>query len=348
MKIDSPQPKLAATPAPTSATKSAEIIPLGLYRPAARPDEAGLIVHASPAREAWRETRARMEHDGRRFTRWGVRRWSATPGPFGIVEPGLAALGLRRRAVANTLAVETTELTLTFPDLPPAFDGYTILQLSDLHVGRVRGLAERTASLLRGAAVDLVAITGDIQSWGTPGAEIAADEVATITSAIAVRDGILGVLGNHDSHELVEPLERRGVQLLINERASIRRAGVELHVVGVDDIHRFYTEAAKRALHARSPDTFSIALAHTPEIADLAAETGYALYLAGHTHGGQICLPNGRPVLTALDRRYRSLASGMWRFGGMTGYTSRGVGVARRARFNCPPEITVLRLRRGG
>lgn len=347
MTIESPQPKLAATPAPSSAARSAEIIPLGSYRPAARHDEAGLVVHASPTREAWRATRAQMERDGRRFTRWGLRRWSATPGPLSIVEPSLAALGLRRRAIANTLAVETIELTLPFADLPPAFDGYTILQLSDLHVGRVPGLAERTASVLRGAVVDLVAITGDIQSWGLPGPEVAADEVATITAAISARDGILGVLGNHDSHGLVAPLEQRGVQLLINERASVRRAGAELQVTGVDDVHRFYTEAAARALRARSPEAFSIALVHTPEFADLAAEAGYGLYLAGHTHGGQICLPTGRPVLTALDRRYRSLASGVWRYGAMTGYTSRGVGVARRARFNCPPEVTILRLRRG-
>lgn len=347
MNMESPQPNLATPDAPSSPARSAEVIPLASYRPAARHDEAGLVIHASPTRAAWREARARMERDGRRFTRWGQRRWSATPGPLSIVEPCLAALGLRRRAIANTLAVETIELTLAFPDLPPAFDGYTILQLSDLHVGRVPGLAERTASLLRGTTVDLVAITGDIQSWGLPRPEIAADEVATIVTAVSARDGILGVLGNHDSHVLVEPLEQRGIRLLLNERASVYRAGDELQVIGVDDIHRYYTASAEWALRARSPEAFSIALVHTPEFADLAAESGYGLYLAGHTHGGQICLSKGQPVLTALDRRYRSLASGVWRYGAMTGYTSRGVGVARRARFNCPPEITILRLRRG-
>lgn len=346
MSRDASQPQLPL-PATAAAPHPAEVIPLAPYRAVGSPTKSRLVIHPSGARDAWRAERARMEADGRRFTRWGTTRWSLVPKPLGMaLEPALAAVGLQRRARANVLAIEMTEVTLGFPVLPRAFDGYTILQLSDLHVGRVPGLAERAAAQLRGLTVDLVAVTGDIQSWGLPAAEIAADEVATLMSAVTARDGALGVLGNHDRHTLVEPLERRGLRLLVNEHASIQRAGAELHVVGVDDVHRFYTEAAARAMRARDPASFSVALAHTPELADLAARSGYALYLAGHTHGGQICLPGGRPVFTALDRRHRGFAAGMWRWGAMTGYTSRGVGVARRARFNCPPEIVVLRLRR--
>jgi hypothetical protein len=346
MTPESPQPRSPELDDTLSATApvAGQVVPLAAYR--AGGSGSRLVLHPSRAREAWRADRARMEADGRRFTRWGISRWSKVPAPLALVEPALAAIGLRRRAITNALAVQTTEVTLGFPDLPRAFDGYSILQLSDLHVGRVPGLAERTAALLRGLTVDLVALTGDMQSWGMPAAEIAAAEVDAIVSAVSARDGVLGVLGNHDSHRLVEPLERRGVRLLINERASVHRADAELHFVGVDDIHYFYTDAAERTLRARSAKTFSVALVHTPEFADIAAETGYALYLAGHTHGGQICLPGGRPVMTALDHRHRNFASGMWRCGSMTGYTSRGVGVARRARFNCPPEIVVLRLRR--
>lgn len=343
---DSSQPQL---PLPAAATPphAADVIPLAPYRTSGAPAQSRLIIQPSLSREAWRTARARMEVDGRRFTRWGTTRWSLVPKPLGLLlEPALAAVGLRRRAVENTLAVDTTEVTLGFADLPRAFDGYTILQLSDLHVGRVPGLAQRIASQLRGVTADLAVVTGDIQSWGRPAAELAADEVATIISAAHVRDGVLGVLGNHDSQALVEPLEQRGVRLLINEHASVHRPGAELHLAGVDDVHRFYTDTAERVLRARSPAGFSIALVHTPEFADVAAESGYTLYLAGHTHGGQICLPGGRPVFTALDHRHRDFAAGLWRLGDMTGYTSRGVGVARRARFNCPPEIVVLRLRR--
>lgn len=346
MKQDSsPVRRPAAHATEPSAVAPAQIIPLSAFRSTAI-TESRLLVHASGARDAWRERRARMEADGRRFTRWGVSRWSKVPAPLSLVEPALAAVGLRRRGLANTLAFATTEMTLDFPDLPPAFDGYTILQLSDLHVGRVPGLAGHAAAALRGLSVDLVTVTGDIQSWGLPEPEPAADEVATILSAVSARDGTLGILGNHDSHHLVDALERRGMHVLINEHATVHRAGGELHLVGVDDIHYFYTEAAERALRARTPAGFSVALVHTPEFADVAAESGYALYLAGHTHGGQICLPGGRPLLTALDRRHRAYAAGKWRLGAMTGYTSRGIGVARRARFNCPPEIVVLRLRR--
>jgi uncharacterized protein len=79
-------------------------------------------------------------------------------------------------------------------------------------------------------------------------------------------------------------------------------------------------------------------------MADVAAAAGYALYLSGHSHGGQVCLPGGRPILTAMDS-HRRLATGPWQWDGMLGYTTRGVGVVQRTRFNCPPEVVVLRLR---
>jgi hypothetical protein len=151
------------------------------------------------------------------------------------------------------------------------------------------------------------------------------------------------VLGNHDHHEIVEPLEAAGVRMLINEHISIARGDGIISVTGLDDVHRFYTPDAERALRAR-PDQFALALVHSAEMADIAAAAGYALYLSGHTHGGQICLPGGRAVFTALDSHHR-LAAGQWQWDGMLGYTSRGVGVGQRARFNCPPEIVLLRLR---
>jgi predicted MPP superfamily phosphohydrolase len=144
---------------------------------------------------------------------------------------------------------------------------------------------------------------------------------------------------------MAEALEDLGISVLVNETLSIRRAGAWLHVTGTDDVHHFYTDGALTAL-SQVPEGFKMALVHSAELADVAADQGFHLYLAGHTHGGQICLPGGRPILTNLicHRRY---ASGLWRHGPMLGYTTTGVGVAvLPVRFNCRGQVVLLALRR--
>lgn len=302
------------------------------------------VPSVDPSRAVWRARRMVMEESSRRFTRWGVKRRGAVPHIVHLAEPLMRAVGLGRRALANTLAVEVSEIELFFPHLPRAFDGYTIAHFSDLHVGRVPGLIDRVLEQLRDQAVDLAVMTGDFQSRGTPSPAATAAEIAPLIAAINPSDGIFGVLGNHDTHDVVEALEDLGVRMLINEHASVVRDGSAIRLSGVDDINRFYTEAARQTLATSSAGQFSIALVHSAEMADVAAAAGYALYLSGHSHGGQVCLPGGRPILTAMDS-HRRLAAGPWQWEGMLGYTTRGVGVVQRTRFNCPPEVVVLRLR---
>ncbi len=285
-----------------------------------------------------------MEARRRRFTRWGVRSPSAVSPIVHLAEPLLRLVGWYRQGVRNSLALGVSEIELFFADLPPAFDGYTILHLTDLHLRRLPRLMDRIIDRIEGLNADLAVITGDFQTrgWPLPG-EVAAD-MTRFVAAVGAPDGVLGVLGNHDTHTVVEPLEAAGVRLLINERITIARGDGIIGMTGLDDVNRFYTPEAERVLHGRPPGQFSVALVHSAEMADIAASAGHALYLSGHTHGGQICLPNGRPVFTALDSHHQ-LVAGQWQWGGMLGYTSRGVGVGQRARFNCPPEIALLRLR---
>jgi hypothetical protein len=257
----------------------------------------------------------------------------------------LRGLHLDRLAKASVMDLRLTEIDLICPALPLAFDGYTLLQLSDLHVGITSGLVERAAGLVRNLPVDVAVFTGDIQTAGWPDAARAVRLLDPLLDSVRARDGMIAVLGNHDSHDLPEHLEQRGVTVLINECAEIRRGGDTIHVNGTDDVRYFFTEAAVRILNARSSG-FSIALVHSPELADIAAETGHALYLTGHTHGGQIVLPGGRAVFTATVKNAR-LASGAWRLGGMQGYTSRGIGTGSvTIRWNCPAEIVHIRLHR--
>src|SRR5690606_6582265 len=130
------------------------------------------------------------------------------------------------------------------------------------------------------------------------------------------------------------------------ETVTVRRGGATLHLTGFDDVHYYYTEATDAAAKA-APPGFKIALVHSPEFALHAARAGYGFYLCGHTHGGQICVPGGKPVLTAnlFGRRF---ATGVWRHGTMTGYTSRGAGTSGLpVRFFSRGEVTVVTLRRG-
>ncbi len=127
--------------------------------------------------------------------------------------------------------------------------------------------------------------------------------------------------------------------------ARIREIGDRLDGKATDDVHYYYTDAARAALEG-APNIFKIALIHSAELADVAADAGFSLYLAGHTHGGQICLPGGMPIITHMSR-HRRYASGLWRHGPMVGYTTAGIGVSGLpVRFNTRGEAVLITLRR--
>ena len=300
------------------------------------------------AREIWADRRRFMERQRRHVSPEKSRpHW-----PNQVLDLGVHAfawvarcLGFHARGHSNALAPELHELTLSFPDLPAAFDGYRILHLSDTHFDFMPGLAEVATRLLSGTEVDLLALTGDVHGHHRAPLAQSIEPLARILSGVSVRDRRIGVLGNHDPADMAERLERLGVDVLINESLILERKGQRIVVTGLDDVHCYYTPAASRALVA-APPGFRIALVHSAEVADHAAFAGYGLYLCGHTHGGQICLPGGRPLLTRL-RRCRFAVAGEWRFGSMIGYTSRGLGTSGVAlRYNCRGEMTVITLRR--
>jgi predicted MPP superfamily phosphohydrolase len=262
---------------------------------------------------------------------------------FGGVLTRLSGLWNVVSARAQKLTVSNLELRCA--GLPKALDGFTILHLSDLHLEAMPEFADVVLAHLDALHADIAIITGDFQiDEDRTDPDRALGLIRPVIGALKVRHGIYGVLGNHDSWKIVEPLEQLGLRMLINEHATIELGEDAIHLSGIDDAHAFYTDAAVKTIQDRAAG-FRILLAHTPEVADLAAAAGCDLYLTGHTHGGQICLPNGRPLAAGLDRN-RELASGYWRIGGMQGYTNRGLGTASLPmRINCPAEIAILRLR---
>jgi predicted MPP superfamily phosphohydrolase len=323
------------------------VVPIRDFASDAAPQSSGKLSLGSQ-REIWADRRRFMERQRRHISPDKSRpHWESAVFGYGVRAFAWAArfFGIHRRGRHNALAPDLVELTFSFPDLPPAFDGYRILHVSDTHLDCLPDLADVAGRMVSGLEVDLVALTGDVHGHHRALLTHSVEPLARMLAGVAVRDHRLAVLGNHDPVDMAEALERIGYTMLINGSTVLERKGQRLVVTGLDDVHRFYTAAATRAL-VEAPQGFRIALVHSAEVADHAESAGFALYLCGHTHGGQICLPNGRAVLSRL-RRCHFGAAGEWRFGRLIGYTSRGLGISGAAlRYNCPGEMSVITLRR--
>jgi predicted MPP superfamily phosphohydrolase len=264
---------------------------------------------------------------------------------LGLFTVGLRLTPLYARGRRNALALRRVEIEIILPGLPHSFDGYRILHVSDTHLDVLPDLVAPTRRLLDGLEVDMLALTGDVHGSHPSPISYSLELLTQALQGVRVRGARLAVLGNHDSVEMAAGLGESGFDVLINRSRLIERGGEYLCVTGLDDVHNFYTDAARAAL-AGAAGACSIALVHSAEMADFADQAGYALYLCGHTHGGQICLPRGRPVVTQL-KRCRHAAVGRWRQGRMTGYTSSGLGVSNPpVRFNSRGEVAVITLRR--
>lgn len=283
-------------------------------------------------RADWRAARARMEQSGLcRSIQGHVRPPHRTP-LYRFV--GLFDLGrfpgpfrrLHNHMVDRARNIHLVDHQIAFSGLSSAFDGYRILHLSDLHLDRLPGLEDSISMLLAGEAIDALVITGDFVDSFSLASGALRQPLAKALSTVKARDGIFAVLGNHDSWRHVNGLEALGIRVLINESVRVRRGDAILNLTGIDDPSHFYTPDAVRAIES-SGDGFKILLAHSPELANIAARSGYALYLAGHTHGGQICLPSGRPIYHPL-RRFRKFHGGLWSHDGMAGHTSVGAGTS--------------------
>jgi predicted MPP superfamily phosphohydrolase len=265
---------------------------------------------------------------------------------FRGLEAGLKVTGLHARGRRNAADTQLNRFDITLNGLPPAFDGYTILHMSDLHADGPLDLEASVGRVLDGVEVDLCVLTGDYRYRLSGRHEDAAAPMAGIIRHVQARDGIFGIMGNHDLATMIAPLENTGIRMLVNDHAILRRGDDEIQLVGLEDVHAYQPAEEAAAALAAMPDGFRILLQHSPELLDEAAAANVSLYLCGHTHGGQICLPGGIPVMTSI-RAPRRYARGLWRHGDMTGYTTVGVGVSvMPLRFFSKGEVAVITLRR--
>jgi uncharacterized protein len=239
---------------------------------------------------------------------------------------------------------EVTQNEIQMPGLDRAFDGYRIVQITDLHAGDgiSRANLEKVVELVNEQKPDLVVITGDHVSR-KPRQHI---ELLDTLAKLQPRDLTLSVLGNHDVFNDPTPIraaiQQVGITLLENTVYTIRRDLATLHIAGVGDV--FAQQDKLDRVLAQLPATgAAIMLAHEPDFADETAATGrFGLQLSGHSHGGQIRIPFYGSYLPELARNY---PLGRYQVKDMVQYTSRGIGMIKLyARFNCRPEISVFKL----
>lgn len=260
----------------------------------------------------------------------------------------LKVTGLWRRGVRNAASPILTHHEFSFEHLPPALEGFRVLHLSDLHFNGQPTFAEAVARTIAPVEADLCVFTGDYPLYNRAERVWVYEGLDAILGAVHARHGVIAILGNNDASVFVEPFRQRHIRLLVNEALALRIGDADLWVAGVDDPRDFRCDSIAEAMRGVPSEAFTILLAHSPEIIPEAAQHHIDLYLCGHTHGGQIRLPLlGAPFLNT--RSPRQYGRGAWRFGGMQGYTSSGIGAtAVPVRFNCPPEATLITLRGKG
>ena len=250
--------------------------------------------------------------------------------------------------------VERAELEVRLARLPPELDGLRLLHLSDLHLGSFslneRAL-ERALSWAQSRKPDLVAVTGDLLSR-TRGRAALTEALARLCPPF----GTYAVLGNHDVAETRDPFSkatlatgvaREGVHLLGNTSRSLVVRGVPVQIAGVDPLA--YLSGTADPVGLVDPSArLRILLCHFPEVVDRLRPEAYDLVLAGHVHGGQVCLPypGGKVRLSHVRGRYWE---GLFPLRNATLHVSRGLGTTFVPfRLFARPEATELLLRPSG
>lgn len=275
-------------------------------------------------------------------------------GGFAAFERGSAAavplLGLLATVLGLWNARRTAavvEVDVPIAGLPAALHGFTIAQISDIHVGPTikAPYLRRIVDAVNRLRADMVAVTGDLVDGSVRELSAHVAPLADLQS----RHGTFFVTGNHEYYSgaasWVVELRRIGLRVLMNEHVVVRHDGAEMIVAGVTDFSAHHFDPAQRsdpqAALAGAPDAagMRVLLAHQPRSAEAAERAGFHLQLSGHTHGGQfwpwnLFVPLQQPFTAGLNRLRR-----LWV------YTSRGTGYwGPPKRFGAPSEITRLRL----
>ena len=281
-----------------------------------------------------------------------------------LIHPGLIAMApLREHSVVAVLGItalvsligivnarrlaRVVEVEVPISNLPQALQGFSIVQISDIHVGPTikKGYIRAIVEAVNRLKPDVVAVTGDIVDGSVAHLR---QHVAPL-AALSARHGVFAVTGNHEYYSGVDAwvaeLRRLGINVLMNENTLLEHGGAGVVIAGVTDFsaHRFdpaqKSDPQAALAGASTQAAVKVLLAHQPRSAPAAAEAGFDVQLSGHTHGGQFLpwkwfVPLQQPFTAGLHR-----LRNLWV------YTSRGTGYwGPPIRFGAPSEITFLRL----
>jgi hypothetical protein len=232
-------------------------------------------------------------------------------------------------------------------DLPTALHGFSIAQISDVHVGSTikRGFVESIVSVANGLKADLIAVTGDLVDGSVQ--QLSAHTAPL--AGLAARHGVYFVTGNHEYYSgeraWTAEIKRLGLQVLKNEHVVLNHDGASLVLAGVTDLSAHHFNADEHsdpvaALHGAPADAGAkILLAHQPNSAPAAARAGFDVQISGHTHGGQFWPWN---LFVGL---FQPFTGGLYRLQNLWVYVNRGTGYwGPPNRFGVPSEITRIRL----
>jgi predicted MPP superfamily phosphohydrolase len=254
--------------------------------------------------------------------------------------------------------ISVTEHVASIQGLPPAFEGARIVQLSDIHMDEFTEpmFLEHTVKLVNNLNPDFVFLTGDYVSEGIAPRRFAigaAWQCANILRNLKCPQRY-AILGNHDvgvdANEVTAALKDNGIPVLVNECTALERAGSRVWLSGLADCgHDPRLVLAIPERIRGIADEPVILLCHEPDFADRVVERRFAkdiaLMLSGHSHGGQVRLPLIGPLI--LPPGGQKYVEGWFRFGNMQLYVNRGLGtIGVPFRFDCPPEISVITIRR--
>ena len=278
---------------------------------------------------------------------------------LGIAVGAVVSLAMLYGMLCGWNRLTVKQVDLSFANLPEEFDGYRVLQLSDLHVGTYGSdttFLQKVVQRVNQEQPDLVVMTGDLIN--TTPTEIAPFEQTL--SELRAKDGVMAVLGNHDyclygfrerpaiqregMRQVVQAEKRMGWQVLLNEHRLIRRGDAQIAIVGVENTGKppFPEIGDLSGAMKELPDTtFRILLSHDPSHwrMEVLPETDIPLMLAGHTHAGQLKIGYWSPSKW-LYREW----SGLYQQGLQYLYVSEGTGGSIRFRLGATPEIIILTL----
>lgn len=272
---------------------------------------------------------------------------------------------------------EVTILTLKSPEIPKEFNNYRMVQLTDLHYGTCTKpkVIKDAVKITNDLKPDLILMTGDYVQYSMTGIHhILATrvnpklfgwvkyrrevrklsiELNDILSDLFPNDGIMAIYGNHDYNEGLGTITRqlpKDIRWLLNSEKEITRNGEKLLISGLDDYKYGLPDLHSVSTNAKASESFlRILLAHNPDffahpLADKLKE--FNLTLCGHTHGGQICLPGRKPIISRTKQR--KYISGTGKFHENVVHVSRGIGCGGLPfRVNCPREIVLVQLQSG-